>query len=84
MAPQPKRRMSTARTGKRRTSIHLTALNFTACPNCGKMRLPHTVCKECGVYSNRVVVAPKVKTTIKKLTKPEIKNEEVRETKEQE
>jgi hypothetical protein len=32
------------------------------------MKLGHTVCPECGVYSGRVVVAPKVKTTVKKVS----------------
>lgn len=45
------------------------------------MRLPHTVCPECGVYSGRVVVAPKVKTVVKKLTPAELEKTEQPETK---
>jgi len=37
------------------------------------MKLSHTVCGECGVYDGRVVVVPKIKTQVKKLTP---KNEE--------
>jgi large subunit ribosomal protein L32 len=69
MAPLPKRRMSSMRTGKRRQGIFLKATNVTPCPNCGKPKLSHTVCKECGVYADRVVVPPKIRTTVKKLTK---------------
>lgn len=68
MAPLPKRRMSSARSGKRRSSIKLAAVSFQKCPNCGKMKLPHSVCPECGMYDGRVVIAPKAKTTVTKLT----------------
>lgn len=71
MAPQPKRRHSSARSGKRRSAITISSPNFYACPNCGKMKLPHTVCPECGVYSGRVVAPPKVKTEVKKVRAPE-------------
>ncbi|HPB40908.1 MAG TPA: 50S ribosomal protein L32, partial [Flexilinea sp.] len=26
------------------------------CPNCGEMRLPHTVCPSCGYYRGREVI----------------------------
>lgn len=68
MAPLPKRRMSHMRTGKRRVGISISAANTVPCPNCGKPKLPHTVCRECGVYAGRVVAPPKVRTTVKKLT----------------
>jgi large subunit ribosomal protein L32 len=35
----------------------LQAANLTTCPNCGRMRLPHTVCPSCGQYKGREVVA---------------------------
>jgi large subunit ribosomal protein L32 len=35
----------------------LEARNLVACSNCGEMRLPHTVCPNCGHYKGREVVA---------------------------
>jgi len=29
------------------------------CPNCGEKKLPHRVCKKCGEYKGRAVVAVK-------------------------
>jgi large subunit ribosomal protein L32 len=57
MAPQPKRKHSKGRRDRRRAHDALQAANLTVCPNCGKMRLPHTVCSSCGQYKGREVVA---------------------------
>ena len=53
----PKRKVSKARRDKRR-SYHwkLSVPGVVACPNCGKPRLPHRVCKECGYYNGRQVI----------------------------
>jgi large subunit ribosomal protein L32 len=31
------------------------------CPNCGKPRIPHRVCKYCGFYNGRAVAVKKEK-----------------------
>ena len=56
MVPLPKRKLSKGRRDRRRAHDHLTALNLTQCPNCGEMRLPHTVCPNSGHYQGREVV----------------------------
>ena len=56
MPPQPKRKLSKGRRDRRRAHDALTAINLTACPNCGEMRLPHTVFPKCGHYKGREVV----------------------------
>jgi large subunit ribosomal protein L32 len=33
----------------------LKARNLVVCSNCGEMRLPHTVCPNCGHYKGREV-----------------------------
>lgn len=54
--PNPKRKHSKSRTGKRRAHDHLAAPTYGNCPNCGKPRPPHIVCPECGFYRGRVVI----------------------------
>jgi large subunit ribosomal protein L32 len=56
MPPQPKRKLSKGRRDRRRAHDALTALNLTACTNCGEMCLPHTVCAKCGHYGTREVL----------------------------
>ena len=54
--PNPKRRHSKARRGKRRAHDALTAPQTTLCPNCQEPRLQHRVCPKCGQYKGRQVV----------------------------
>jgi large subunit ribosomal protein L32 len=54
--PNPKRKHSKSRTGKRRAHDFLATPSFGTCPNCGKPRPPHRVCPECGFYRGRVVI----------------------------
>ncbi len=70
MPQEPKKRHSRARQGKRRHAINLTVTRGMACSNCGKASLPHTVCKNCGYYDGRQVLAIN-KTTVRKISKEE-------------
>jgi large subunit ribosomal protein L32 len=57
MVPQPKRKLSKGRRDRRRAQDALTAINLVQCSNCGEMRLPHTVCSNCGHYQGREVIS---------------------------
>ncbi|MBI2049333.1 50S ribosomal protein L32 [Candidatus Roizmanbacteria bacterium] len=48
MAPLPKRKHSKLRKGKRIATRKQTLPKLVVCPNCKRMKLPHTVCKYCG------------------------------------
>ncbi|MBL8897903.1 MAG: 50S ribosomal protein L32 [Planctomycetes bacterium] len=54
--PNPKRRHSKARKGKRRANDFLTPVSATACPNCGNPKTPHRVCENCGHYRGQNVL----------------------------
>ncbi len=54
--PNPKRRHSRARTGKRRAHDHLAMKSPSICPQCSENTLPHRVCKKCGYYRGREVI----------------------------
>jgi large subunit ribosomal protein L32 len=56
MPPQPKRKHSSGRRDRRRAHDALTSPNLVLCSNCGEMRLPHTVCPNCGHYKGREVI----------------------------
>ncbi|HJQ70452.1 MAG TPA: 50S ribosomal protein L32 [Blastocatellia bacterium] len=57
--PNPKRKHSKSRTGKRRAHDHLVPPAVGNCPNCGEPRPPHRVCPKCGFYRGRVAIEPK-------------------------
>ena len=59
MTPLPKRKISKGRRDRRRAHDFLTPRGLTTCSNCGSMRLPHTVCPECGFYKGREVIEVK-------------------------
>lgn len=66
MPQEPKKRHSRQRQGKRRAKIALVAQRSVKCKNCGSLILAHTICKECGYYKGREVIAQKTKKTQKK------------------
>ena len=68
MAPQPKRKHSTMRKGKRRAAISLRLPNLVPCPNCSNPKPTHVVCPKCGWYKGREVV--KIKTRKQEKEKP--------------
>ena len=54
----PKRKVSKARRDKRRSSTWKLALpGTTTCPKCGEVVLRHRVCKACGTYAGKEIVA---------------------------
>ncbi len=55
----PKKKISKARGGKRRTHQKLKAVNVSKCPNCGDYKLPHHACASCGTYKGIKVIEGK-------------------------
>jgi large subunit ribosomal protein L32 len=56
---QPKRRWSKERTHLRRSTWKLEAPNFGECSHCHEPVEPHRVCKNCGYYDGKEVIATK-------------------------
>ncbi len=53
----PKRKVSKARKNKRRSNVwKISAPAFSTCPQCGKLKLPHRVCLNCGYYKGNPVL----------------------------
>lgn len=53
----PKKKTSPSRRDMRRSHHALKAIRPNECPNCGERKLSHHVCKSCGHYAGREVVA---------------------------
>jgi large subunit ribosomal protein L32 len=56
MGALPKRKISHHRRGGRRSHQALKPRQMVACPQCGAMTLPHSVCPSCGTYKGAQVV----------------------------
>ena len=57
--PNPKRRHSHSRRGKRRAHDFLKASLVENCPKCHEKKLSHHACKKCGYYKGRLVIEVK-------------------------
>lgn len=53
----PKRKTSKSRRDKRRTHWKIEGPTVVECPQCHQPKLPHHVCKECGYYNGKAVLA---------------------------
>ena len=53
----PKKRLTAARQGRRRSHLALRAVSLTVCTNCGKPVRPHQMCVACGFYRGAKVKA---------------------------
>lgn len=55
----PKRKVSHARQGERRSHLALEVPKLIDCPHCHQPKLPHRVCPTCGYYKGRLAVEVK-------------------------
>ena len=53
----PKNKSSKARRDKRRANWKMSAPTLVKCSHCGALMEPHKVCRACGYYANKSVVA---------------------------
>lgn len=67
----PKQRHTKSRRNKRRMHIFLKSPVLNRCPKCGKEKLPHVICWNCGYYKERMAI-----DVLAKLTKKEKKKRE--------
>ncbi|MBR3268422.1 MAG: 50S ribosomal protein L32 [Oscillospiraceae bacterium] len=53
----PKRKTSKARRNTRRSAVSKLAMPaMSKCSNCGAIKAPHKVCKQCGFYNGVAVL----------------------------
>ncbi len=57
MPPLPKKKHSRSRRGGRAAHFRMRRPSVGPCPECGAAKLPHRMCRACGRYNGRQVVA---------------------------
>lgn len=55
----PKSKTSVSKRNQRRSHDGLKPASCCVCPKCGEKKLPHHVCKACGYYDNKEIIAKK-------------------------
>ncbi|MFA6493218.1 MAG: 50S ribosomal protein L32 [Patescibacteria group bacterium] len=53
---EPKKRLTSTRSGNRRSHLKLKKINLSKCPKCQAPTLPHQVCKNCGFWQGKDVL----------------------------
>ena len=59
MGALPKKRVSHSRQGNRRAHHKIQIPQLTTCKQCGRARLAHNACPNCGTYRGRQVLEVK-------------------------
>ena len=79
----PKKHTTKSKRDKKRMHIFLKAPNLVPCSHCGKLKVSHTLCKNCGYYKGKEVlnVLGKLEKKEKKKREKEIKDTEKKEEK---
>ncbi|HEY5601230.1 MAG TPA: 50S ribosomal protein L32 [Patescibacteria group bacterium] len=67
MAPQPKKKWSSARQGKRRGTHKISMPSLVKCSNCGELKMTHTVCRSCGYFAGKEIIKQPEKTKVRNL-----------------
>jgi len=53
---EPKKRLTSTRSGNRRSHLHLTSPAIGICTNCKADVKPHSACLKCGYYKGKQVL----------------------------
>ena len=59
----PKNKSSKARRDKRRANWKMSVPGLVKCSKCGALMMPHRVCKNCGSYNKKEIIAQAVSYT---------------------
>jgi ribosomal protein L32 len=59
----PKNKSSKGRRDKRRANWKMSAPTLVKCSKCGELMMPHRVCKNCGSYNKKEIIAQLMSTS---------------------
>lgn len=77
---EPKKRLTSTRSGKRRLHLFLKTKNLSSCPKCKEPVLPHRVCGNCGFYKGEDLLNLEEKAKAKEARRKK-RDEELNEAK---
>lgn len=72
---EPKKKLSRARSGARKSHDALKNTSLVVCEKCKSSKLPHTVCGTCGYYRGKKIVKVEREVEIEKKQKEQLKDE---------
>ncbi len=73
---EPKKRLTSARSGARRSHLKSRKLNLSKCPKCQEAVLPHQVCTNCGYFRGKDILKLEEKAQLKEERRKEREKEE--------
>lgn len=53
---EPKKRLTSTRSGNRRSHLNIDRPAVAICPNCKSTVKPHTLCQKCGYYKGKQIL----------------------------
>lgn len=62
---EPKKRLTSTRSGNRRSHILSRKLSLSNCPKCQAATLPHQVCTNCGYFRGKDILKLEEKAKLK-------------------
>jgi len=78
---EPKKRLTSARSGARRSHLYKKNRDTTKCPKCHSFILPHHICQTCGFYKGKDILNLEAKSAAKEKRRKERQAEENEESK---
>lgn len=73
---EPKKRLTSTRSGKRRSHLALKVQSLSICPKCKSKIIPHRVCKVCGFYKGTDILKLQAKEKAKQERKKATEDKE--------
>jgi len=68
---EPKKRLTSTRSGNRRSHLAVKAQSLISCPKCKAAVMPHRVCENCGFYKGQDVLELEKKQQAKEARRKE-------------
>ena len=75
---EPKKRLTSTRSGKRRLHLKLKTKNLAVCPKCKSPSLPHRACPNCGFYKGQDLLKLEEKAKAKEERRQKREEEELK------
>lgn len=72
---EPKKRLTSHRSGNRRSHLAVKPKSLSVCPQCKKPLIPHRVCANCGFYNSIDVLGLEQKAKAKAERRKEAEKE---------